>query len=52
MAIIETKINTHSPDFQANAEQTRGQVNALDTLLAHIAKAGGDKAVARHKARG
>ena len=52
MAIIETKINTHSPDFQANAEQTRGQVHALDTLLAHIAKAGGDKAVARHKARG
>jgi 3-methylcrotonyl-CoA carboxylase beta subunit len=52
MPIIESKLNTHNADFQANAEKLRGTTAELEALLERIRQGGGEKAVARHKARG
>lgn len=52
MSILETRINPHSPEFQSNAEALRQQVQDLQDKLAVVARAGGDKAVERHKSRG
>ncbi len=52
MPIIQSKINTHSADFQANAAHMQSQIDDLEKLLARIRQGGGERAVAKHKARG
>src|SRR5215475_10280889 len=52
MPVIESKIDTRSPEFQANASQLRGLVDDLNTQLAQAALGGGDKARAKHTERG
>jgi acetyl-CoA carboxylase carboxyltransferase component len=52
MPIIKTKINSKSADFIANAEAMQTQVDDLNSTLATIRQGGGEKACARHVARG
>ncbi len=52
MSMIETKIDTRSPEFQANAAQLRAAVDDLQAQMARIALGGGDKARAKHTERG
>jgi 3-methylcrotonyl-CoA carboxylase beta subunit len=52
MPIIKTKINNKSADFIANAAAMQAQVEDLNNTLAGIRQGGGEKACARHMARG
>ncbi|UAW96866.1 methylcrotonoyl-CoA carboxylase [Halopseudomonas nanhaiensis] len=52
MAILNTHINTRSPEFAANSACMRDQVDALRTLLASIHEGGGTRAQERHRSRG
>ncbi len=52
MTALKTKINPQSSDFAANAEHMRGQVDDLRHKLAQIKQGGGDRARAKHTARG
>ncbi|HET8942236.1 MAG TPA: carboxyl transferase domain-containing protein, partial [Rudaea sp.] len=52
MPIIESRIDPRSPEFKANAAQLRGVVADLKAELARTALGGGDKARAKHVARG
>ncbi|SES24078.1 carboxyl transferase domain-containing protein [Halopseudomonas bauzanensis] len=52
MAIFNTEINTHSPEFTTNRGAMLQQLTELRTLLAQIAQGGGEQAQARHCARG
>ena len=52
MAILETKLNARSADFQANAAAMRTVVEDLKTKIAQTALGGGNAARAKHTARG
>src|SRR5690554_2876601 len=52
MAIFNTEINTHSPEFTTNRGAMLQQLTELRTLLAQIAQGGGEQAQARHCAQG
>jgi len=52
MAILNSQIDTRSPEFQANAAQLRSIVDDLQTQMAQVALGGGEKARAKHTERG
>ena len=52
MSIINSKINSNSTEFAANAKVMQARVDNLKSTLAHIAKGGGTKACDRHVSRG
>jgi len=52
MPIIESQLDTRSPEFAANAANLRAAVDDLKKHLASTALGGGDKARAKHTARG
>ncbi|NKQ11385.1 carboxyl transferase domain-containing protein [Pseudomonas sp. SST3] len=52
MAILNTQINTRSPEFTANRDAMLGQVESLRSLLGKISEGGGEKAQQRHVSRG
>ncbi len=52
MAIIQTKIDRKSPEFDDNRRMMQASVNELRSLVAEIRKGGGEDALARHAARG
>ncbi|MGY8821277.1 MAG: carboxyl transferase domain-containing protein [Pseudomonadales bacterium] len=52
MAILNTQINTRSPEFAANSAAMLEQVNHLRTLLGRVSEGGGEKAQQRHVSRG
>jgi len=52
MPVIESRIDSRSTEFQANAGQLRGLVEDLNAQMAQAALGGGDKARARHTERG
>ncbi|ALM52265.1 carboxyl transferase domain-containing protein [Halomonas huangheensis] len=52
MAILDTRINPRSEDFQARESAMREQVERLFELTASVQQGGGDKARERHESRG
>ncbi len=52
MAILNTQINTRSPEYAANQAAMQRQVDELHLLLNHIHQGGGAKAQERHTSRG
>jgi 3-methylcrotonyl-CoA carboxylase beta subunit len=52
MPVIESRIDSRSAEFQANAAQLRGLADDLKALAARTALGGDDKARARHTERG
>ncbi len=52
MDVIESKIDTSSPVFQANREQMESSVRELRTRLAGVRSGGGQAAIDRHQDRG
>ena len=52
MSILESKINTHSPEFLANREAMEAVVSDLRGLSETIKKGGGEKAQQKHLSRG
>jgi len=52
MAILNTQINPRSAEFAANREAMLRQVEALREVLRQVRQGGGEKAQARHTARG
>ena len=51
MPVIESQVNTESPDFTANAEAMRALVADLDEKLAEVRLGGGDDARVKHLKR-
>lgn len=52
MTILQTRINTRSPEFAVNSANLLEQVEALRSLLSKTKQGGGPKAQERHTARG
>jgi 3-methylcrotonyl-CoA carboxylase beta subunit len=52
MAVLESRLDPRSDEFQANATHLRAQVAALHTELARVAEGGGAEARSKHAARG
>ena len=52
MPVIQSQIDSRAPEFQANAAQMRGAVDALRREMDAAALGGGDKARAKHTERG
>ena len=52
MSIIETRINTRSEEYQANASHMRSLVDDLAGQVAEIRMGGGEKYQQRHESRG
>src|SRR5690554_7617733 len=52
MAVIQSKIDTRSEGFTANAAAMRALVEELKANTASVAEGGGAERAARHKARG
>jgi 3-methylcrotonyl-CoA carboxylase beta subunit len=52
MPVLESKLNSRSADFQANAEVLRAAVKDLRAKLSKAALGGGEAARAKHVARG
>jgi 3-methylcrotonyl-CoA carboxylase beta subunit len=52
MPVIESQIDTRSPDYAANAQLMRTQVADLHAQLHQVALGGGDKARLKHTERG
>ncbi len=52
MAIIQTKINTDSPLYHKNHQHMSELVNTLHSDIATIKQGGGEKAIARQRAKG
>src|SRR5262249_50784917 len=52
MPVIESQIDTKSPEFQANAKHMRGVVDDLKSQLDTAALGGGEKARTKHTERG
>jgi 3-methylcrotonyl-CoA carboxylase beta subunit len=52
MAILKSKLHTHSDEFRDNAAQMSALVEDLKSLVAHNAQGGGSAAQQRHKSRG
>jgi 3-methylcrotonyl-CoA carboxylase beta subunit len=52
MSVIASQIDPRAPDFQASSAQLKGLVDDLHRELARSAEGGGEKARAKHTARG
>ena len=52
MAIIQSKINANSREYEENAAVMQEQVNELKTTLEEVYQGGGSKACERHLSRG
>jgi 3-methylcrotonyl-CoA carboxylase beta subunit len=52
MTLLESKIDSRSPEFQANAAQLRAAVDDLQAQMARVARGGGEKARSKHTERG
>ena len=52
MSTIETRVNTRSEEFLANASNMRALVEDLEAQVARIGKGGGEKYQQRHESRG
>ncbi|MCE5233935.1 MAG: carboxyl transferase domain-containing protein [Mizugakiibacter sp.] len=52
MSVIASRVDSRSPEFQANHAQLRASVDDLRRELARNAEGGGEKARAKHTARG
>ena len=52
MALLQSKLDTGSSEFQANARQMRELVDDLDRILAQIQLGGGEEARLRHTQQG
>jgi 3-methylcrotonyl-CoA carboxylase beta subunit len=52
MAILNSQINTRSPEFAANSAAMLEQVESLRALLGKVSEGGGEKAQQRHVSRG
>lgn len=52
MSVLGTRVDPSDPVFLANAEAMRSHLETLDGLLAKAVAGGGDKYIARHRARG
>ncbi len=52
MAILQSKINTRSAEFDANAAHMQAQVDDLNAKVAQIKLGGGEQSCARHVSRG
>lgn len=52
MSVIETALDTRSPQFQENKNAMGDQVRMFQQRLAQIKKGGGDEAIKKHKSRG
>ncbi|PBP70826.1 hypothetical protein CCL19_09540, partial [Pseudomonas syringae] len=52
MTILQTRINTRSPEFILNRDALLKQVEALRSLLSNVQQGGGRKAQERHTSRG
>ena len=52
MPILESKLNTRSADFEANAGAMQTLISDLQVKMAQAALGGGDAARAKHVARG
>ncbi len=52
MAVLETKLNARSAEFQANAAAMQAVVDDLDVQIAKAALGGGEAARAKHTGRG
>lgn len=52
MEVIESTIDSNSPQFRENAEYQRGLKAALEAALNSVKAGGGAEAVAKHRARG
>ena len=52
MTVIQTKVNTKSADFVANAEHMQSEVDRLTDLVHHIKQGGGKALQAKHNAKG
>ena len=52
MAILNTQINTRSPEYAANRDAMLEQVENLRALLGRVSEGGGEKAQQRHISRG
>lgn len=52
MTVLDSKLNTRSPEFRAAAEAISGLVADLKDKIAKIAAGGGEDARAKHLARG
>src|ERR1700737_1551341 len=51
MGIIETHIETHSPDFQENARSFQQQLAELHERVQQVQQGGGADAIAKHRKR-
>src|SRR5215510_15694837 len=52
MAVLSTRVDTHSAGFQANREGMLARLVEIDALLEKARSGGGEKYVARHRSRG
>ena len=52
MTRIDTRVNTRSPEFHANAAQMQQMVDDLQARVAEIRRGGGEEYQQRHRARG
>ncbi len=52
MPLLDSKIDSRSPEFQANAAQLRAAVDDLQAQMARVARGGGEKARNKHTERG
>ena len=52
MAILESKVNPHSPEYTGNQERMSQLVQALRDLTQTISEGGGAKAQEKHLSRG
>ena len=51
MAVLQTHVDPASPAFVRNREGLLARLDEIDALLARARAGGGEKYVARHKAR-
>jgi 3-methylcrotonyl-CoA carboxylase beta subunit len=52
LEVIETKISTHSEEFQLNYQATLAQVNAWRKRIEEVKKGGGEELQKKHKEKG
>ena len=52
MPIIQTRLDTHSPDYEANHAHMQALVDDLRDKLATISEGGGEASMQRHISRG
>jgi len=52
VAVLESRVDPQSPEFQANFEHNMRLVDDLRARLERVRQGGGTEAVARHRARG